>query len=286
MVSPRGFKPDLETALDNAFQVVPEEPPPPSALEDIALKEFVAVVAALRGKGIEVNEFEGKPELPGGVFPNNWLSTHEDGTLVLYPMSTFGRRLERRPEIVNWLEVRYPQVVDLSSREDRGEFLEGTGSLVLDRENRIAFVARSGRTNETLVNNWCADFEYEAVLFDTTGPRGLPVYHTNVLMTLGAGYAVVCTECIDNPLPVISALLASGRELIEITKTQMASFCGNMLELEGETRFLAMSSTARQAFTSRQLKAIEALVETVSLGIPTIERYGGGGVRCMLAELF
>lgn len=285
MVSPRGFRPDRETAADNAFQHVPNEEPT-SELEESALHEFMAVAAALRSKRIVVMEFEGKPELPGGVFPNNWFSTHEDGTLVLYPMSTFGRRIERRPEIVTWLETRYPQVVDLTSREDRGEYLEGTGSLVLDRENRIAFAARSKRTNESLVNNWCADFEYEAILFDTVGPRGLPVYHTNVLMALGTGYAVVCTECITNPLPVISALFATGRELVEITRTQMTAFCGNVLEVEGESRFLLMSTSAREAFTSAQLKAIEAHTEVAAIEVSTIERYGGGGIRCMVAELF
>lgn len=285
MVSPAGFRPDLETASDNGFQVPAED----IVLDDIqqsALKEFAGVKAALLAKGVEVVAFDGRPELPSAVFPNNWFSTHVDGTVVFYPMSTLGRRLERRPEIVSWLEAKYPQSVDLSYLEDRDEFLEGTGSLVLDRENRIAFAARSKRTSENLVVNWCADFEYEPVLFDTTGPKGLPVYHTNVLMALGTGYAIVCTECISNPLPVISALLATGRDLIEITRTQMASFCGNVLELQGETTLLVMSASARDSFTSTQLGALEARVQTLVVEVPTIEQFGGGGVRCMLAELY
>lgn len=285
MISPRGFRPDQETAEDNAFQHSADAEPS-SGFGESAQLEFMAVAAALRNKGADVIEFEGECEAPSSVFPNNWFSTFEDGTLVLYPMSTFARRLERRPDIVKWLEARYPQVVDLTSCEERGEFLEGTGSLVLDRQNQIAFAAKSNRTSEILVKNWCADFEYEAVLFDTVGPRGLPVYHTNVLMALGTGYAVVCTECIINPLPVISALFASGRELIEITRTQMTAFCGNILEMEGRSRFLLMSSSAQQAFTSTQLNSLQAHVEIVAVDVPTIERFGGGGVRCMIAELF
>lgn len=285
MVSPNGFKPDLETASDNAFQQAVDEDAE-KGLERSARLEFDRVVSLLRTRGIEVTVFEGKAELPDSVFPNNWFSTEADGSLVLYPMSTIGRRLERRPEIVEWLEARYPQLTDLSPYEDRGQFLEGTGSLVLDHENRIAFAARSNRTSESLVANWCADFEYEPVVFKTFGPRGLPVYHTNVLLTIGTGYAVVCTECIENPVPVLSSLLATDRELIEITRTQMASFCGNALELESDGRFLIMSSAARSAFTSRQLKSLESYVRIESTDIPTIERFGGGGVRCMLAELF
>lgn len=285
MVRPQSFGPDPETASDNAFQAQAAE----EELEGIraqALQEFDAVVATLHQNGIDVTVVEGRQDQPDDVFPNNWFSTFSDGTLVLYPMKALSRRLERRLDIVDGLLVRYPQLVDMSGWEDRELFLEGTGSLVLDHENRIAFAARSERTAEQLVRNWCADFEFDPILFDTFGPGGKPIYHTNVLLSIGTGYALVCTECIDQPSHVLSPLLTGGREVIEITRGHMMSYCGNVLELQGEAPILLMSSTAHRSFSESQLATIGRFAEPVVLDIPTIEKYGGGGIRCMIAELF
>jgi hypothetical protein len=226
MIQPKGFAPDHETASDNAFQHLDEGDP--EETRDRARREFEAVVSALQGAGVAVNVIEGQPDLPDDVFPNNWFSTFSDGSLILYPMRALSRRLERRVEIIDWLLARYPQMVDLSGWESKDMFLEGTGSLVLDRENRIAFAGRSERTNEQMVHNWCADFEFEPMLFDTIGPGGKPIYHTNVLLSVGTGYAVVCSECIDQTSHVITALLTTGREVVEITRGQMMNFCGKV----------------------------------------------------------
>lgn len=284
MVSPEGFGPDPETAHDNAFQRPAD--PDSDSIEAAALAEFFGVQTALQAAGIRIQTFPGQVGLPDGVFPNNWFTAHEDGSLVLYPMRATSRRGERRSDIVRWLSERYPQVLDLTGWEERERYLEGTGSLVLDHENRIAYAARSGRTDEQLVRNWCGDFEYEPVLFDTMGPGGKPVYHTNVLLAVGTSFAILCSEVILNPGPVVSALLSTGKDVIEITRSQMESYCGNVLELQGRNPIAVMSKTAEAAFQSFQLDAIRSQAEVVSTEIPTIERYGGGGIRCMLAELF
>lgn len=284
MVSPVGFAPDPETAADNAFQAAAEQDA--SAIDASAREEFSGVQAALVQAGVRLATFEGRPDLPDAVFPNNWFTAHEDGTLVLYPMKAASRRAERREDLVAWLTERYPQVIDLTAWEARDRFLEGTGSLVLDHQNRIAYAARSLRTDEQLVRNWCADFEYEPVLFDTAGPGGKPIYHTNVLLAIGTGFAIVCTEAILNPNPVMSALMSTGKEVIEITSAQMMAYCGNVLEVDAAQRAVVMSTTADAAFQPSQLEAIHRHAEPIVLSIPTIERYGGGGVRCMLAELF
>jgi hypothetical protein len=285
MVRPCSFGPDSETAADNAFQS-PESEVEQEDVRTAALQEFELVHSTLSAAGIEVVVFEGKPGLPDEVFPNNWFTTFDDGTLVLYPMKALSRRGERRGEIVDWLLPRYPQLIDMSGMEDRDLYLEGTGSMVLDRENRIVFAGRSERTNDQLVKNWCADLEYDPVFFDTAGPGGKPIYHTNVMLSLGTGYCIVCTECIYDPAPVLSALLATGREVIEITRGQMMSFCGNVLELESDRKLLAMSSTAKRAFSASQMETILQFVEPLEFDVPTIEKYGGGGIRCMLAELY
>jgi len=282
-VRPRGFAPDNETVLDNAFQSNE------GFDDDAALRvvnEFDGVVEALTAAGVEIIVVDGHPDHPDDIFPNNWFSTFADGTLVVYPMKTISRRSERRADIIDWLLSRYPQLVDLSGWEDREMFLEGTGSIVLDHENRIAFAARSARTNETLFVNWCADFEFDPVLFDTSGPGGKPVYHTNVLLSIGRSFAVICTECIDSPAHVLSALMSTGREIIEITRGQLTSYCANILELQGNDPVIAMSSTAHAAFSEQQLLKINSLARPLVVDIPTIEKFGGGGVRCMLAELF
>jgi len=285
LIRPKGFASDGQPAVDNSFQATDSDLTP-MEIQSRAAAEFEVVASALRDNGVETTIFDGEITHPDDTFPNNWFSTFPDGTLVLYPMRALTRRLERREDIVEWLLDRYPQLVDMSGMEDRDLFLEGTGSLVLDRANQIAFAGRSQRTNEQLVRNWCADFEYEPILFDTAGPGGKPIYHTNVLLSIGTGFAVACTECIVQPAPVLSALLTGGKDVIEITWGQMMSFCANVLELEGRDKILMMSRTAHEAFSPSQLETIEKFARPVVVDIPTIEKYGGGGVRCMIAELY
>lgn len=285
MISPTAFREDAECASDNAFQSSPLDEELDVAAT--ATLEFDACRKMLEDVGVVVKVFEGSPSCPSAVFPNNWFSTHDDGTLVLYPMRALSRRMERRQEIIDWLLASYPSVLDLTSWEDRGLFLEGTGSLVLDRVNRIAFAAESPRTDAGLFRNWCADMEYEAVLFQTSGPGGLPIYHTNVVLSLGTKFAVLCTEAVLQPSHLISAILSTGREIIEITSSQMASFCANCLEIpsRGEKPLLALSQTAHSAFRHDQLEKLQGYVELLPADVPTLEKYGGGSVRCMLAEL-
>lgn len=285
LVKPVGFRPDPETALDNTFQA-PLREEDADAVQIRAFVEFDGVVSALQSHGVAVTTFDGSELDPDAVFPNNWFSTFADGSLVLYPMKAISRRGERRDEIVNWLLMHYPQLVDMTSMEERDMFLEGTGSLVLDRENQIAFAGISERTNEQLVKNWCGDFEYEPVIFETSGPSGAPIYHTNVLLSICSKFVVVCSDAIKAFPHVLSALLAGNREVIEITWTQMSSFCANVLELEGTEPILMMSRTAHDAFSQAQLEKIQSFVKPVVVDIPTIEKYGGGGIRCMIAELF
>ena len=282
MVRPLGFAPDKETASDNAFQTAEGFEP---SVVDRAQLEFDSVVGALQEAGVQVVAVDGHPDHPDDVFPNNWFSTFADGTLVVYPMKAVSRRSEQRPDIIDWLLSRYPQLVDLSGWQDRGMFLEGTGSMVLDHENRLAFAGRSERTNETLFQNWCADFEFDGVMFDTSGPGGKPIYHTNVMLSIGKSFVIVCTECIDNPAHVVSALLSSGREIIEITRSQMMNYCANVLELSGHDDVVVMSSTAHAAYSAEQVSRISSFARPLVVDIPTIERFGGGGARCMLAEL-
>jgi hypothetical protein len=285
LVDPIGFGLN-EHNPDNSFQAT-EGIDQPTA-EKLAREEFALLLAALQTKGIRTFVFPGRAEAPDATFPNNWFSTHDDGHLILYPMRSELRRHERREDIIDWLQTRYPTVLDFSSREERGEFLEGTGSMVLDRENKIAFASLSGRTSEKALRFWCAHRTYEPVVFESSDSGGMPIYHTNVLLALGKGWAVVCSECIHRPAPVLSALISTGRELIEITRHQMACFCGNVLELENEAgeRFIFMSQAAVEGFTTEQKERLSSFAELVAVPVPTIEKFGGGGVRCMIAELF
>lgn len=285
MVEPVGFAPNKLTADDNAFQT--HEGFDADEAQESARGEFQKLADLLKSAGIDVQSFSGSADSPDAVFPNNWFSTHEDHRLVLYPMRAESRRLEKSTAAGDWLKTKYENVVDLSSREERGDYLEGTGSLVLDRQNKIAYAALSGRTSERALKFWCAHMGYEPLTFETIDRGGLPVYHTNVVMSLGTGWAVLCDECIPRPAPVISSILGSGREIIEITRAQMAGFCGNIIELQGsEGPVIAMSQTAFESFTSDQRRRLSDHGQILSSPIPTIERFGGGSVRCMIAELY
>jgi hypothetical protein len=298
MVRPASFGYNPQTAGSNGMQ---QQPPDGASVAGLARAEFDGYVRALESEGVRVLAGADAPEpaRPDAVFPNNWLSFHADGTLVLYPMLAPNRRLERRAELVEWAcesaGFRPRRRLDLTAHERDGRFLEGTGSLVLDHRARVAYASRSSRTDEALVREWGRELRYEAVVFDASDVRGDPYYHTNVLMWIGSRCAMVCSEAIApaDRERVLAQLRQDGdRELIEIDRAAVAAFAGNMLELAswdealGDTSLLVMSATARAALEGPVLRRLRACVDAIlAVPVPTIERVGGGSVRCMLAEV-
>jgi hypothetical protein len=266
-----------------------------------ALSEFEQFTQALRSEGVTVCVADDTPAppKPDAIFPNNWLSFHADGTLVLYPMQAESRRLERRREIIDTvverLGFRVSRVLDLTKNEAAGRFLEGTGSLVLDRCNRVAYACVSPRTHPALVEEWARELGYEAVLFEAFDRCGVPFYHTNVMMCIGARMAVLgtCAMSADDRARVIEKLEITGRDVIEIQYDEIEQFAGNMLELAswdealGDYRLLVLSEAARRALRPEVYTRLSASTDCIlAVPIPTIERLGGGSVRCMLAEVF
>ncbi len=297
MIRPTAFGRDDEAAETNAFMHIPDESK--EKIQEQARREFDAVAGALRDAGVEVLVFEDDLRLPDSVFPNNWVSYHEfksvksDPMIVTYPMCAVSRRRERRTEIMDAI-ARFTQTqldhLDMSQLEEEGEFLEGTGSLVLDRVNGIAYACLSGRTTEQALDVWSDETGYAVVKFHAADASGNPIYHTNVIMSIGDELSVACLGSITDPDEydiVEAALRKSGRELIEITLDQVSHFCGNILQLKndsGEAVF-AMSETALSHFTPDQQSLIQSKGRVVSVPIPTIEYVAGGSVRCMIAEL-
>ena len=235
-----------------------------------------------------------EPHTPDAIFPNNWVSFHGDGTVVLYPMEAPNRRTERRQDVIDTLvdqhgfQVR--KIVDLSQHEEAGRFLEGTGSLVLDRANRVAYACLSSRTHLDALGDFAQRLDYEVVAFDAVDGNGAPIYHTNVLMNVGEGLAVICDEAIprdDQREAVLQSLKGSGHEVLTLTCDQMDSFAGNMLELRSSSgqRLIAMSDQARNSLTASQLETITSHANIISVPIENIESSAGGSVRCMLAEI-
>jgi hypothetical protein len=294
MVRPVGFGYDEETAASNAFQREIGLSAEEAAARGRA--EFDSAVALLRGAGVRVLVMEDVPEphTPDAVFPNNWFSTHADGTLVVYPMATPMRRGERRVEALRELLAAQgfgvERCVDLTARESDGVHLEGTGSLVLDHAERVAYACRSARTDAGLVRVWAERMGYRPVVFDAFDSRGVPLYHTNVLGWIGTGVAAMGIESIASADRgrVMDQLSASGRKIVALSPEQLDRFAGNALEVRrvGGPPLLALSSTAADALTGDQRRTIEAHAAMVSVPIPTIEAIGGGSLRCMLAEIF
>ncbi len=293
MIRPHTFQPNPETAADNAFQSagvanVAER----LAVAATAQVEVAAVAAALRGEGVAVLMFEDREgiDTPDSVFPNNWISTHDDGRVVLYPMATPSRRRERRNDVVEGLRERFKvsQLLDLSPVELEGRYLEGTGALVLDHVNRIAYMARSGRANEAVLDQWCEAMGYSAEVFNTADQSGQPIYHTNVVLSIATNFVVAGLNNIPDPAErarIAARLGEAGRDMIEIDQGQVAEFAGNGLELSGSRGHLfVLSSRALAALRSDQIAAIETSAHILAIGIPTIER-SGGSVRCMLAGI-
>jgi hypothetical protein len=299
MVRPAAFGYNPETAVTNHMQKRGEEEE--ALANELACAEFAALVGALESEGIAVCVVEDTPApaKPDAVFPNNWVSFHEDGTLVLYPMQAPSRRAERRPEVVattlERLGFKARRTFDLTHHEKAGRFLEGTGSLVLDHVNRVAYAALSARTHAALVEEWAREMGYEALMFETRNASGAPLYHTNVLLCIGARLIVVGAQSIvaGDRARVLERLKSSGRELIELRPSEIERFAGNMLELAtwdealGDSHVLVMSAGARAALSIETFGRLNACTDTtLAVPLPTIELLGGGGVRCMLAEVF
>ena len=290
MIRPDRFYPNPETALDNAFQGVVADPPP--AVWVRAQAEFDRAVETLSAAGVTVHVFADLPlpEKPDAVFPNNWFSTHHDGRIALYPMYTPSRRPERRLDLIDRLRERYcvTDVIDYSPYEERGLFLEGTGSLVLDHVHRIAYVSLSRRADREPLEQFCADFQYEPLTFESTGDDGRPIYHTNVMLCVGSQFALVGLDLIDDPRQreaLRARLESTGKTIIALDRNQIANFAGNALELHhAQGKLLVLSTRAAQHLTAAQCTTIEQFARLVPLSLPTIE-LAGGSARCMMATI-
>jgi hypothetical protein len=290
MIRPIQFFPNPETALDNAFQGVVAD-----TLDAVAARaraEFDGAVAALSGAGVTVHVFEDTPSpaKPDAVFPNNWFSTHHDGRVALYPMYTLSRRAERRLDLIDRLRERYcvTDVIDYSPYEERGLYLEGTGSLVLDHIHRIAYVSLSKRADREPLEQFCADFDYEPLTFESTGDDGQPIYHTNVMLCVGSEFALAGLDLIDDSTQrdaLRARLESTGKTVIALDRNQIANFAGNALELNNERgKLLTLSTRAAQHLTAAQRNTIEQFARLVPLSLPTIE-LAGGSARCMMATV-
>ncbi|MCB0454669.1 MAG: amidinotransferase [Aequorivita sp.] len=296
MIRPVAFRMNEQTAVNNFFQ------------EDLALKnaeintkaqeEFDAFVQKLRAVGVNVivENDDLRMDTPDSIFPNNWISFHENGDIGLYPMFAENRRRERREEVLIRLEnegFKINNIYDYTPAEDEGYFLEGTGSLLLDRVNRKAYCALSPRADEELLIEFCEDFEYLPVIFtanQTVDGKRLPIYHTNVMMCLAEKFCVICLDSIDDSSEkknVVQHLKKDGKEIIRISEAQMHHFAGNMLQLQGkDKKYLVMSVAAHKSLNKEQIAAIEKHCEILSSDLHTIETCGGGSARCMMAEVF
>jgi hypothetical protein len=291
LVRPAGFGYNHETARTNSFQVKPARE---QDLSERVLQEFDSFAASLRAAGVGVTVFDdtAAPRKPDAVFPNNWISLHEDGTVVLYPMCTPNRRPERRADLVDKLaqdfEIR--TMVDLSVYEKQNRFLEGTGSIVFDHIHKIAYACLSRRTDKLLLEEVCEKLGYEPFGFTALDAQGAPIYHTNVMMCVGTRFAVICSGAVNKAGRAMlkDRLLGSGRELLEISMDQMGRFAGNMLELsaaDGKT-VIALSQNAQSSLTQAQKEMLGGHAQLLALPVPAIEQTGGGSVRCMIAEIF
>lgn len=298
MIRPVAFRMNEQTAVNNYYQKVLDGLSPETVNEK-AQKEFDDFVVKLRKVGVNVVVVDDtvNPNTPDSLFPNNWISFHENGDVVLYPMFAENRRAERREDILDMLEdegFKINEIMDYTSAEEDDIFLEGTGSLLLDRENGKAYCALSPRADEELMIEFCEDFEMSPIIFEAyqtvNGNRKL-IYHTNVMMCLGDTFAVICADCIDDKKErkmVLASLKGDEKEIILITEDQVNNFAGNMLEVKGknDARFLVMSESAFKSLTKKQIMQLEAHVEIIHSSLDTIEACGGGSARCMMAEIF
>ncbi len=295
MIEPIAFGFNEETAKNNYFQIEQKG----FDIQFKALTEFKAFVEKLRSKGVNVITIKDTldPHTPDSIFPNNWVSFHKDGKVVMYPMFATNRRVERREDIIESIKeqgFKVTEIDDWSFPEMQGHFLEGTGSMIFDHDNRLAYGSVSLRLDENLFREFCDKYGFTPVVFhsfQTVGEERLPIYHTNVMMCVADKFVVICLDCIDNELErnkITETIKNSGKEIIEISEEQMQQFAGNMLQVqnkEGE-KFLVMSETAYKSLNTEQVSAIEKYCEIIYSDLNTIEVNGGGSARCMLAEVF
>lgn len=298
MIRPVAFRMNEQTAVNNYYQKVLDGLTP-QTVNAKAQEEFDNFVKKLRLVGVNVIVVDDtlQPDTPDSIFPNNWISFHENGDVVLYPMFAENRRAERREDILDILEEQgfvINEIMDYTSAEEDNIFLEGTGSLLLDRENGKAYCALSPRADEELMIEFCEDFELSPVIFEAfqtvNGERKL-IYHTNVMMCLGDTFAVICADCIDDKKErkmVLDSLKGDEKDIILITEEQVNNFAGNMLEVKGNDgkRYLVMSSSAYHSLTKKQISQLEQHVTILHSSLDTIEACGGGSARCMMAEIF
>ncbi len=299
MIRPVAFRMNEQTAVNNYYQKVLDGLTPQS-VNAKAQEEFDTFVNKLLMVGVDVTVVNDTldPDTPDSIFPNNWISFHENGDVVFYPMFAENRRAERREDILDILEdngfLVNDGIMDYTEAEADGYYLEGTGSIVLDRENGKAYCALSPRADEELFIEFCEDFDMNPIIFEAyqnvNGERKL-IYHTNVMMCIGDTFAVICADCIDDKKErkmVLDSLKADEKEIILITEDQMNNFAGNMLELQGadERRYLIMSASAHKSLTKKQIAQLEEHITIVSSSLDTIEACGGGSARCMMAEVF
>lgn len=298
MIEPVDFRFNEETAVNNYFQNKADEPA--ESVQEKALTEFRNMVSKLREHGVNVIVLKDtpKPHTPDSIFPNNWISFHENKMIALYPMFAQNRRAERREEdVLDLLGEKgfdTQEVMDYTSAEEDDIFLEGTGSIILDRENKIAYAAVSPRTDPGLFLEFCEDFEYTPIIFEanqTVNGERMQIYHTNVMMCVADEYTIICLSTIDDKSEkksVTDTLTKTGKQIIDITEEQMHKFAGNMLQVGGlgNSKFLVMSQTAYDSLTKYQIAEIEKYNPIIAVDINTIETLGGGSARCMMAEVF
>lgn len=295
MVEPIAFGYNSQTAENNYFQVEQKE----ADIQEKALQEFNNFVEKLRDKGVEVITVKDtlEPHSPDSIFPNNWVSFHEDGRVALYPMFAPNRRVERREDIIETLKEEgflINKIDDRSEAENEDQFLEGTGSMIFDHDYKIAYGSVSLRLDEELFREFCAKYGFTPVVFHSyqnVGNQRLPIYHTNVMMCVAEQFVVICLDCIDVEMErekVQEVIKSTNKELIEITEDQLQQFAGNMLQVQNAkgTQFLVMSQTAYNSLTREQIDRIESYCEIIYADLNTIETNGGGSARCMLAEVF
>lgn len=294
MVRPANFGFNAETATNNAFQSN-DRGETPMNIARLARDEFDNMVEKLRSKGVEIFVIEdtAEPKKPDAIFPNNWISFHKSGAVITYPMYAENRRIERRQEIIDQIGKSFAidRRYTFEHYEEDGMYLEGTGSMLFDRDRNIAYACLSQRTDPQLLDKFCVLLSARRVVFHSVDRNGDPIYHTNVMMAIGEDFAVLCKDSISKKEELdelLSALEETGKEVVDISFDQMESFAGNMLQVrndKGET-FLVMSQSAYDSLNMDQIEKLSSKTEIISIDIDTIEYYGGGSVRCMMAEVF
>ncbi len=291
MIKPVAFDFNAETAINNAFQQQGSN----DQAQEKAEAEFDGFVQKLTAAGVDVTVIQDTevPHTPDSIFPNNWISFHQDGTIVLYPMYAVNRRAERKQHVLEMIDSKFKlkQTIDLSAKENEHLFLEGTGSMVLDRENKIAYACLSPRTNKILLEEWCRQMSYTACSFFSVDENGNEIYHTNVMMCVADKYVVICLNSIHDATErqhVVDTIINSDKKIIEISYSQMNRFAGNMLQVHNSKgdKYLIMSSQAFSSLTPLQVKELETYNPIIHSDLTTIETNGGGSARCMMAEIF